>query len=126
VPNRWTRTLALALDDFFGDLLDELRDALAHERAAASSPRRKAGRSPRPVAEREARERAATIARAWRTLERIAGTSPVHPTAENARQLVRKARYRSHPDRKPGKKSRDFLRVQHAAEILSSHYGVTL
>lgn len=130
----WNDRIRLAVSDFLEDLLEELRYAIKQERRLSSSARR---RSPnagahraRSAAERDAQTRAARLERerasAWRALERIVGTPPVHPTAENARQLVRKARARTHPDARRGKSAREFLRVQRAAETLSEQFGVKL
>jgi hypothetical protein len=82
---------------------------------------------------RDERKYQRAIATAHQTIEKFSGQPVVaqlvdglHPRLVVLRTAVRTARSRTHPDRNPGRTSRDFLRVQRAAELLSRRYGVTL
>jgi hypothetical protein len=124
---------AALLGDFAGGVMDpprpqRIRDARpprgsrsTRDRAQAKIDRQR---------ERDAATYAMAIAKAHATIEKFSGQHLVDvvggPRAERARTAVRIARSRTHPDRSPGRTSRDFLRVQNAAELLSQHYGVPL
>ncbi len=131
MPRTWERAIELGIRDFFADLAHELRAEIRRARAEPEPPKKKAS-PPRTDQYKEAAEAKRELERAWKVLERFGdphirgghGSRP--PSTAELKSAFRVARHATHPDRKPGKSSRDFLRVQHAADVLGKHYNTTL
>ena len=128
----WTDFLLNPLLDFLTELSDELREEVRRQHAPAPA-KAKSQASPKNyhTAEhkREAEQRR-ILERSWRVLERFGDPllrkRDQPPSIMAVRSAFRSARHRTHPDRKPGKSGRDFVRVQQAADILGAHLGEKL
>ncbi len=129
MPRTWERAIELGIRDFFAELAHELRAEIRRARAAPEPPKKKVP-PPRTDQYKEAAEQRRELERAWKVLERFGDphirNTKAPPGVNSVKAAFRVARHATHPDRKPGKSSRDFLRVQHTAEVLGKHYDTTL